>query len=123
MSAIIFTKIMIWVFGFVALVAWMSYIGEKGTARKQESGKYLGTVIISLAAVVFSIVMHLSYKSDYESLVERFKKGDDIYCYSSSFDSKWEKVNKSGGWYLEDDVLKHKEKGLKFGINRCRESF
>lgn len=148
MNNVAFTEAMIWVFGFVALVAWLIHTAEKDMAKKKEAAKesndashaeeqsgkdehknepngegHLGAIVISLVGLVFSIVMHISYKSDYESLLGKFKKGDDIYCYSSSFDSKWEKVNKSDGWYLEEETLKHKDKGLKFGIYRCKESF
>ena len=144
MNNLLLTEIMMWLFGLVALISWVIYTAEKDIAKKkeaarasndaadanesletkkEESGKHLGTLIISLIGLVFSIVMYISEKSDYNALLTKFKKGDDIYCYSSTTDSKWEKVNKSDGWYLEEDTLKHKDKGLKFGIHRCRESF
>ena len=144
MNNLLLTEIMMWLFGLVALISWVIYTAEKDIAKKkeaarasndaadanesletkkEESGKHLGTLIISLIGLVFSIVMYISEKSDYNALLTKFKKGDDIYCYSSTSDSKWEKVNKSDGWYLEEDTLKHKDKGLKFGIHRCRESF
>ena len=144
MNNLLLTEIMMWLFGLVALISWVIYTAEKDIAKKkeaarasndaadanesletkkEESGKNLGTLIISLIGLVFSIVMYISEKSDYNALLTKFKKGDDIYCYSSTTDSKWEKVNKSDGWYLEEDTLKHKDKGLKFGIHRCRESF
>ena len=144
MNDLLLSEIMIWVFGFATFAAWVFYAAEKdqvkkkeaarasndtantnesAETKKEESGKHLGTLIISLIGLVFSIVMYLSEKSDYNALLTKFKKGDDIYCYSSTTDSKWEKVNKSDGWYLEEDTLKHKDKGLKFGIHRCRESF
>lgn len=144
MNNLAFTEVMIWVFGFVVLITWVIYAAEKDQAKKkeaaralnntadanetletkkEESGKHLGTLIISLIGLVFSIVMYLLEKSDYNALLTKFKKGDDIYCYSSTTDSKWEKVNKNDGWYLEEETLKHKEKGLKIGIHRCKESF
>lgn len=144
MNNLAFTEVMIWVFGFVVLITWVIYAAEKDRAKKKEtarasndaadtnessgtkkedSGKHLGTLIISLIGLVFSIVMYLLEKSDYNALLTKFKKGDDIYCYSSTTDSKWEKVNRNDGWYLEEDTLKHKDKGLKFGIHRCKESF
>ena len=144
MNDLLLSEIMIVLFGVIALVTWVIYAAEKDQAKKkeaaralnntadanetletkkEESGKHLGTLIISLIGLVFSIVMYISEKSDYNALLTKFKKGDDIYCYSSTTDSKWEKVNKSDGWYLEEDTLKHKDKGLKFGIHRCRESF
>ena len=144
MNNLLLTEIMMWLFGLVALISWVIYTAEKDIAKKkeaarasndaadanesletkkEESGKHLGTLIISLIGLVFSIVMYISEKSDYNALLTKFKKGDDIYCYSSTTDSKWEKVNRNDGWYLEEDTLKHKDKGLKFGIHRCKESF
>ena len=143
MNDLLLSEIMIWVFGFATFAAWVFYAAEKDQAKKKEAARELnnssdgevkpiedqdkdtglGTLIISLIGLVFSIVMYLSEKSDYNALLTKFKKGDDIYCYSSTTDSKWEKVNKSDGWYLEEDTLKHKDKGLKFGIHRCKDSF
>ena len=143
MNDLLLSEIMIWVFGFATFVAWMFYATEKDQAKKKEAARELnnssdgevqpiedkdkdtglGTLIISLIGLVFSIAMYLSEKSDYNTLLAKFKKGDDIYCYSSTTDSKWEKVNRNDGWYLEEDTLKHKDKGLKFGIHRCKESF
>ena len=144
MNDLLLSEIMIVLFGVIALVTWVIYAAEKDQVKKKEaaralndtadtnesletkkedSGKHLGTLIISLIGLVFSIVMYLLEKSDYNALLAKFKKGDDIYCYSSTTDSKWEKVNRNDGWYLEEDTLKHKDKGLKFGIHRCKESF
>lgn len=143
MNDLLLSEIMIWVFGFATFAAWVFYAAEKDQAKKKEAARELnnsssgevwpiedkdkdtglGTLIISFIGLVFSIVMYLSEKSDYNALLAKFKKGDDIYCYSSTTDSKWEKVNKNDGWYLEEDTLKHKDKGLKFGIHRCKDSF
>ena len=105
MNNLLLTEIMMWLFGLVALISWVIYTAEKDIAKKkeaarasndaadanesletkkEESGKHLGTLIISLIGLVFSIVMYISEKSDYNALLTKFKKGDDIYCYSST---------------------------------------
>jgi hypothetical protein len=119
--------VMISVFGITTLFAWIIHLGFKGINKhKQDDKKGSGDmrgVYISLLALVVSIGLYLSAKIDNDALITKFQKGEDIYCYSNSFDSKWERVNKSDGWYLEEETLKHKDKGLKFGIYRCKESF
>jgi hypothetical protein len=118
---------MIIVFGITTLLSLFTHLAFKdinkrrGNSEKEDEGA--GGLYLSLLGFVAGIGFYISAKSDNNSIIERFNKGEDIYCYSSSFDSKWEKVNKSDGWYLEEDILKHREQGLKISIHRCKESF
>ena len=77
MNDLLLSEIMIWVFGFATFAAWMFYAAEKDQAKKKEAARelnnsssgevwpiedkdkdtVLGTLIISLIGLVFSIVM------------------------------------------------------------------
>ncbi len=126
MNGVAFSETMIWIFSFTTLFAWLIHIAtknikQKGYDKKAQGG--LGGFYFSMFALVASIGMYWSAKSDNDALVDRFQKGNDIYCYESLTDAKWIKVNKHEGWYLEDETLKNREKGLKVGVFRCKEGF
>lgn len=120
------SEIMMWVFGFTAFFSWAIHAAEKNIKKYREDKKEdsgLGAFYASLFGLVAGIGFYISAKSDNNALKERFKKGQDIYCYESLTNAQWLKVNRNDGWYLEEDTLKHREKGLKVGIFRCKESF
>ena len=101
----------------VTLLLYASY--KKGTDRSAHF--FIGGVVLLGAISLF--VIHEQDRAARESIVNRFEANQSIYCYQNPFDNKWVKVDKSGGWYLVDEVFKNKQEGIKVSIDKCRESF
>lgn len=118
--------VMVVIFSITTMFSWVLHMAVKEANKrrgdKKEDGG-AGGLYISIFALIVSIGMYLSAKSDNDAIRDRFKKGEDIYCYESLANAHWQMVNRKDGWYLDDDILKHRERGLKIGIHRCKESF
>lgn len=121
-----FGLVLVAIFSTTTLFSWVLHMAIKEASKRREDEKANGApggLYISLFALIVSIGFYLSGKSDNDAIKDRFKKGEDIYCYESLSNAHWQKVNKSDGWYLDEDILKHKNQGLKIGIHRCKDSF
>ena len=118
--------LVVWITGLVSFGSFATYLVLRDNDKKKETNERSGAfwmMIVMGALFLYSSISYSNTEKKKEELIVKFKKGREIYCYSGSFDSKWEKVSKQEGWYFEDEHFKHKERGFSIDAYRCKESF
>ena len=118
--------LVVWITGLVSFGSFATYLVLRDNDKKKETNERSGAfwmMIVMGALLLYSSISYSNTEKKKEELIVKFKKGREIYCYSGSFDYKWEKVSKQDGWYFEDEHFKHKDRGFSIDIYRCKQSF